>query len=318
MPLPCANASCANPAASEAQLRKNNRFGLCRACRNKLTFDCVPTSGFIPSGALRVLSKELKDHLKPTASEIKDCIRFVRGTRHREGAWSDRPAYSHNVVHAHSPRPPMSRRLPQFLCGRRKAPTELSVMTAYVHYWLARHHLGLGHRAAIFLAGASFFQRRALARPIGQRREYQGRIVNNAYHLNFNEFAAIGRHVLRASEKLGLKKPHGDWATTRYLQGVEAGRFHRPIIVPPNAGKTTGAGDQPLDFWLPRSLPHAPQYQRRIRRASGEMHRGGPYPYELDVPLDERPDLVQLRYDQNKVRTTAPPSTDWLFNTPST
>jgi len=207
----------------------------------------------------------------------------------------------------------MSRRLPHLLAGRRKAPTDLSVLAAYAHYWIAKHHLGLGHRSALFLAGATFFGRRALARPVGQRREYRGRVVNNTYHLNFGEVCALGRHALRAAEKLGANRSHGEWVTVQYLQGVEAGRFHRPIVVQPNAGITTSAGDHPLDHWLSRRMPHAPQYQRRIRRASGSMHRGGEYPHVLDLLPSERPNPSQLRHDLSKIRTVAPPSTGWLF-----
>ena len=316
--FPCANRACPNAAAPEVQLHARSRFHLCRLCRWRLVFDLVPLCGYVPSDALRQVAKDLRAHAKPTRSETKAAIQMMRGSRHRQGHWQDRPIYSAAVVHARNPRQPMRRRLPHILVGRRRAPTELAILQAFAHYHIAIHHLGLGHKAAIYLAGATFFGRRALSRPFGQRREYRGRVVRNAYHVEFNEFAAIGALCLKAAKVMGYGRDHGAWVTVRYLQGVETGAFHRPIIVPPGSGITSETGDHPLDHWLPRSIPWAPQYQRRIRRSSGKMHGTGEWPADLDQSIDAqataRREAQRRNAERYRINTTEAPSTDWIFD----
>lgn len=314
MTIPCANQACSEPALVEAHRSSANRFGLCHLCQIRLTRRLVPTCGLIPSDALRAIAKDLlSDHLKPSPSDIKTAVRFARGSRHREGDWEQRPVYSAPIVHSHSPRAPMSRRMPELLVGRRRAPQASSIIAAYTHNHLARQCLGLGHKAAVYLAGATFFGRRAMCRPTGVRRVYRGREVSNTFHLGFYEFTAIGRHALLAADLMGVDKSCADFAVVRYQSGVAAGEFNPPIIVSPDAGITTGAGDHPLDHWLPRSIPYAPEYNRKIRRASGRLHGGGEYPAALDVPLVERAAIRKQHRRSFTIQTTTAPSTDWLF-----
>jgi hypothetical protein len=319
MHIPCANQLCPAPAAKEKP-RIASQYGLCCICRYRLTRNLVPTCGLIPSPALSVIAKELLADLKPTKGDLADAVRMMRGSRHREGLWQDRPVYSTAVVHTRSPRPKLARRMPEFLIGRRLAPTPRAIMSAAIHYHLAIHVLGLGQQPALYLAGASYFCRRALIRPTGQRREYRGKVVNNAYHLRFSEFIAIGRLVLKAAVVLGVNTSHSSWITVRYLDGVKAGQFRKPIVVHPLAGITTGAGDHPLDTFLPHPdlTPSLPRFNSKIRRASGKICGRAEYPEGLDVSLEELSERVrhnaQLHHNQNQIKLSDAPSTNWLFS----
>ena len=319
MHIPCANPQCPEPVAKELPSAAS-QFGLCRNCRYRLTNRLIPTCSMIPSPALAVIAKELLADTKPTKSDLNNAVRMMRGSRHREGLWRDRPIYSAAVVHAHSPRPKMARRMPELLVGRKRSPRPVTIVTAFAHYHLAINVLGLGRQSALFLAGASYFGRRALIRPVGQRREYRGKVVNNAYHLRFSEFVALGRLVLKAAATLGVTSSHVSKITVRYLSGVEAGDFNKPIVVHPLAGITTGAGDHPLDTFLPHPdlTPSLPRFNSKIRRASGKICGRAEYPEGLDVSLEELAQRsksnAQLHHNQNQIKTTAAPSTDWLFS----
>lgn len=313
MGLPCINPSCPEPAESDSKWHASKRFGLCRHCRFLVDYKCIPTGGFIPRGSLNILARELKKHIKPTQSDTQAALRFARGPRHRVGPWSERPTYSQNVLWA--PRSMgTTRRLPQLLVGRRAPPTVINLLASYIHYQLARQVLGTGHQYGLFLAGATFAARRSLMRPkVGELAKYKGSKIKANHRLTSTDFTILGRHAVKAAGILGIAKGHSTWITVNYLQGIESGRFNRPIIVDPDTRLTTGPGDHPLDIWLPRVIYHAPQYQRRIRRSSGKLHGDGHYPHELDVPPYERPDLNQIRYDSQKLQTSPAPSTAWLF-----
>ena len=310
MRLPCVNPQCS---------QNCRRHGLCDLCRHMMIRRLVPTCGMIPSPALSMIARELLVDLAPTQSELTEALRFMRGPRHREGLWQDRPVYSAAVLHA-NPTAPMKRRLPELLVGRRSQPTATAILAAGIHFILAQHVLGLDKRTALYLAGASYFVRRATVRPKGVRREYMGKIVSNTHRLRFFEFVAIGRLVLRAAGVLGLnERSHSVQLTTRYLLGVEAGEFNKPIVVHPACGVTTSAGDHPLDHFLPRQdfAPNLPQYGSKIRRASGKIAGSDVYPLGLDVSLEEQLEAKRQanvdRFKSTQVKTTKPPSTDWLF-----
>ena len=201
MPIPCANPACnrATHPTTRAQL------GLCPLCSRVLNDQLVPVCGFIPSEALKQIAEELRADLKPTRSDAKTAVRLMRGTRHREGRWEDRPEYSAAVVHAHSPRPPVSRRMPHLLIGRRRAPTETAILQGFAHHWIARHHLSLPRYAALYLTGATFFGRRALSRPTGTRREYRGKVVRNCHRLSLSEFCRHWSPLRQGSRGHGLR-----------------------------------------------------------------------------------------------------------------
>jgi hypothetical protein len=147
-----------------------------------------------------------------------------------------------------------------------------------------------------------------------------GKHVNNTYRLKFSEFVAIGRLVLKAAATLGVNSSHASKITVRYLEGLEAGDFNKPIVVHPLAGITAGSGDHPLDHFLPHpdDTPSLPRFNSKIRRASGLICGRADYPEGLDVSLEELAERVRLKaqrhHNQNQVKTTAAPSTDWLFS----
>lgn len=303
---PCANQACPNVARS--------RWGttLCRSCFKSWKNSRLPMGGYVPAGALRVIAKELRDHIKPTRAEIKEVIKYARGDRYREGNWRQRPVYSYNVVAAR-PRVPPSRRLPHILVGRRKPPDEVSILAAFAHGWIAKHNMDAFDGYARYLAGATFFGRRRLIRPTGETGSIDGKTTRRNYELDTNDLTVIGTHSLKAAKMLGCTEDHGRWVTIRYLRGVEAGEFPRPCIVPPGVMRTTGAGDHVFDHVLSCRLPHAPEWERGLRRHTGVIR--GRYPENLDVPIRERPNLNQLRFDAQQVKRMPPPETDWLFDT---
>jgi hypothetical protein len=173
----------------------------------------------------------------------------------------------------------------------------------------------------LYLAGTTFYGRRTAIRPKGVRREYRGKVVLNTYRLRFSEYAAIGRLCLKAAKVMGADGQQlPAQVTSRYLIGVEAGEFHRPIVVHPACGITTGAGDHPLDHYLPRDdfAPNLPRFSSKIRRASGKIAGREEYPEGLDVSLEEQIEATrrdtQARFKRTQIKTTAAPPTDWLFN----
>lgn len=303
---PCANQACPNDARS--------RWGttLCKSCFKSWMDRQLPTGGYIPSGALRVITKDLREYIKPTRAEIKEAIKYARGERYREGDWRQRPVYSYNAV-ATRPWLPVKRRLPHILVGRRKPPDAITVLAAFAHYWIAKHHLDAFEGYAKYLAGSSFIQRRKLIRPVGEIGSFDGKETKSNYWLRTGDLTVIGTHSLKAAKMLGCTEDHGRWVTIRYLRGVEAGEFPRPCLVPPGVMRTTGAGDHPFDHVLSCPLPHAPEWQRGLRRHTGFIR--GRYPTNLDIPIRERPNLNQLRFDAQLVKRMPPPDTDWLFDT---
>ena len=304
MITPCANQACPNVAKSKRGTT------LCNSCFKSWINSALPMGGYVPQPALTQIAKELREHIAPTPSEITEVIKFSRGTRHREGDWKSRPIYSFNVVAA-IPRIAPSRRLPHILVGRRKPPTEITVLAAFAHYWIGRHHLDGFSEYCRYLAGSTFMGRRRLIRPVGEVGSINGVTTKHNYLLRSGDLAVVGTHTLKAAKMLGCNEDHGRWATIRYLRGVEVGEFNRPCIVPPGVMRTTGAGDSPFDHVLSCPLPHAPQWQRGLRRHTGTIR--GRYPDNLDVPLDERPNLNQLRWQAQQIKHGPAPDTDWLF-----
>lgn len=238
----------------------------------------------------------------------------ARGVRHRQGAWAERPSYSYNLLMAR-PRMIASRRLPHLLVGRRKAPDEVSIMVAIIHYHLATNHLGVGRRYARWLCGTSFMLRRNLIRPIGHTGSLRGSEVRRNYRLEHSDFEVIGSHIIKTAKALGVTRHVGQDATVIYLQGVHNGAYQRSVIVPRNSQPTTAPGDHPLDHFLPDRVPWSRQHGHGLRRSSGLIKSR--WPEGLDVPADERTAsrLNQIIFNANKTRTYTPQpnATDWLF-----
>lgn len=310
---------CTNPICSGHLDRNSNTTGLCYPCRGALYSDAVPTCGYIPSAALGILGRNLLQTLSPTPQDTTAALRMLRGSRHPVGKWDDRPIYSAPVVHSYKPRVPLSRRMPEILVGRRCVPTVGNLLGAYIHFILAQHVIGLPPYPSHFLAAATFYQRKDLQRPTGQRKEHRGRVVRNSYRLTYPEFVSVGRLVIKAAGLLGVHRGLNAKIVTGYLEGVESGLFHPPVIVPATAQRTLASGDHPLDHKLDLTIDHAPQYRRMTRRASGLMHLTGEWPALLNRSIHEvQRDLKDQRdaaADIFKIRTTTDmPSTDWLFD----
>lgn len=315
MHYPCSNQAC-SAAIPRSDLKARRQTCLCWLCRKRWQMNGIPTGGYIPSDALRAISRQTLHLVAPTKDAIRDAVVKARGVRHRRGIWEERPVYSYNLLLAR-PRHAASRRLPHMLVGRRKPPDVLSVMVAALHHHFAVNHLGVGPRYARWLCGVSFMARRNLIRPRGNTGSLMGKEVRRNYRLEHSDFEVIGSHVLKIAEALGVTREVGQDAMVMYLQGVEAGTYHRSVIVPRNSQPTTGPGDHPLDHYLPDRVPWFPQHGHGLRRASGNIN--GQWPEGLDIPADERTanNLNQIAFDANKLSTYAPqPSaTDWIFTT---
>lgn len=312
MHTPCANQSCTGT-VSESRAHRVGRTGLCRRCRNHWINRGLPLGGFLPTGAMRAVARELLADIKPTEGELRDALRVARGTRHREGDWGQRPLYSYGLLLTR-PKVHYLRRLPHLLVGRRKPPDALSIMAALCQYHVAINHLGVGPRYARYLLGASYMLRRSLCRPTGELGTFNGRPTRSNYRICSSEFVFIGTHLLNhAAPLLSFDRRRGQDATVRYLKGVETGEFHRSVIVTFASQPTTGPGDSPLDHFV-EDRPHwCPQHGHALRRASGLVH--GEWPEGLDVPLIERTPsrLNQLRFDAMKPAIAQTPDTGWLF-----
>lgn len=314
MHLPCVNPICPNTLG-----RNSSTTSLCFGCRAALTRDLIPTCGYIPNRALTDLGKGLLTTLKPTSQDLTAALRMVRGPRHPTGDWQLRPTYSAPVVHSHSPKAPLSRRMPELLVGRRANPTVGSLLASYIHFVLAKHVIGLSPQPSYYLAGITYYKRKDTQRPVGVRREYRGKVVRNSYRLNYNEFVSIGRLVVKAAGLLGVDRSYDAGITTSYLKGVEAGLYHPPVIVHPHSQQTLASGDHPLDHVIDLNCQHAPWYRRQIRRASGLMAKTRKWPALLNRSHEEvQRDLKVARDAKAAVfkisTTTETPSTDWLFS----
>lgn len=103
--FPCSNQSCRG-SIPRSDLRAKRETALCYLCRLRWQVKGIPTGGYIPSDALRVVAKETLGQINPTKEELGNAARSARGTRHRTGAWSERPVYSYNLLMVRRPAKP--------------------------------------------------------------------------------------------------------------------------------------------------------------------------------------------------------------------
>lgn len=308
--LTCANPACARPLTGSGRHASAN---LCGGCGKHWDRWSVPTAGFISSLDLQGVARELLAEMTPTKAEIVAALRIMRGSRHREGPWGERPAYRvapllHGRVH---------RRLPHLLVGRRREPSKLGLAMALAHYLLANRVIGTKGTYSQFLAGATWYNRRSPSAPKGGEDVLKGEAKTAGYRLHVNDFSAIGREVLRASAALGLDPRSGgvaDRITAIYHEGLAAGRYHRPVVVPYGSFPTTAPGDHPLDFRMMPSPAVPRRYHQVIRRASGRI--AGEWPKCLDLSWDEQVAAAQRSrpHSLNTLTITDEvPDTGWLF-----
>lgn len=309
--LTCTNPACARPTTGSGRHASAN---LCGGCGKHWDRWSVPTAGFVSSLDLQGVARELLAKVRPTKAEIAAALRIMRGSRHREGPWDERPAYRvapllHGRVH---------RRLPHLLVGRRKAPSKLGLAMALTHYHLANQVIGTKGTYSQFLAGVTWYNRRSPSAPKGGEEILRGDARTAGYRLHVNDFSTIGREVSTAGAALGLD-PKSRWVADQiaaiYHEGLAAGRYHRPVVVPYGCFKTAAPGDHPLDHHLPPDGAHIPRrYRQVIRRASGKI--AGKWPEGLDLSWEERLAATQrnrIRPLNTLITTDAMPDTAWLF-----
>ena len=303
--------SCATPSCKR-KLPASSTTGLCHGCVKHWKRWGVPVAGFIPSHDLRAIAAEFMQEVNPTQADIANALRIMRGTRHREGPWSERPAYRLQPLLKGR----LHQRLPHLLLGRRKAPSLIGLSTALVHYQLANTMIGTRGTYSQYLAGASFFGRRGVIATKGQD-VFKGDAKSAGYRLHLTDYSAIGRECLRAGGVLGFN-PKARWfadrITSMFIEGLQSARYRSPLVVPYGTFRTTASGDHPLDTRFSTKAPVPSVYHNEIRRSSGLIN--GKWPDGIDLSWEEL-EAERLRPAPSlfAVQTTKTAlDTSWVFN----
>lgn len=304
---PCVNPSC------NRTIKPRNTQHLCFGCETHWRKNIVPVAGFIASGDLKYITKQFLADLNSTKADVAAALRIMRGTRHREGPWSERPAYRlQPLLHGR-----WNQRLPHLLVGRRFEPSLKSLINALVHWHLATQIIRTASQYSHYLAGATFYGRRAPIAPKGVE-VLKGDMRTAGYRLSAVDFSAIGQRCLKAGAVLGVHPEDrriSDRIISLYANGVEAGHCHRPVVLPYGTFATPAAGDHPFDHMYSWASPVPPQYTDVVRRASGLIK--GAWPEGLDLSWEEREHLRrQPRPHPHRITTTdSTPDVAWIFNT---
>lgn len=300
---------CANPAC-RLVVPAYSHVGLCHRCEDRWRKFSIPTAGYISSLDLKVIGREFLQHHAPTQSETTEILRILRGTRHPTGDWAKRPPPRlAPLLHGRC-----TVRRSHVLVGRRRPPSMVAFGMAIAHHVLARTVIGIGSPYAQFVTGCTFYNRRAVTAADGvEIAKNTGKVTG--YRLQTTDFNEVGRVVLRAGRKVGIEvegRAVTAWITSRYARGLDAGEFHRPVVVSPHADPTTAGGDHPFDHYLGHDPATPSRYRNALRRASGRI--GREYPEEvLDLSWEEIAARRKQPRRSPQRPTIPPPSTDWLF-----
>jgi hypothetical protein len=302
---------CVNPSCNRA-IKPRNTCHLCFGCETHWRWYSTPVAGFIASGDLKYVTKQFLADLKPPNAEAKDALRIVRGTRYREGAWSERPAFRlQPLLHGR-----WNQRLPHLLVGRRFEPSLKALINAIVHWHLASNIIGTGGQYSHFLAGATHYGRRAPIAPKGDD-VLKGNAKSAGYRLSVVDFSAIGQHCLKAGRLLGVHPKDrrvSDKIVSIYAAGVEAGDCHRPVVLPYGSFPTTASGDHPFDHRFSKDSPVPSHLKGAIRRASGLIKKGA-WPAGIDLSWEEG-ECVRRQPKPNPYltkTTNSTPDVGWIF-----
>lgn len=304
---PCVNPSC------NRTIKPRHTHHLCGGCAAHWRRYTVPVAGFIASSDLKYVSKRFLQDIKPTPSEITEALKIMRGTRHRVGPWSERPAYRlQPLLHG-----TWNQRLPHLLVGRRMEPNLMSLMNAVVHWHLAAHIIGTASQYNHYLAGATFYGRRGVIAPKGVE-VLKGNAKSAGYRLSEVDFSVIGQSCLKAVAVLGVHlkdRRMSDKIASIYAEGFTEGHCQRPVVLPYGTFATTASGDHPLDHRYSKASPVPSHLKNSIRRASGLIK--GSWPDGIDLSWEEHDHIRR----QPKPRTFIMKTTDstpdvaWIFNT---
>lgn len=221
---PCANPACNRPIPARAT------HHLCWQCDRHWRKQVLPAAGFIASGDLKYVASRFIAETRPTEADTATALRLMRGTRHREGAWVDRPAYRLQPLLNGR----VNTRIPHLLAGRRSTPTLRALMKSIVHWHLANQIIGTGAQYSFYLAGASFYERRSPLAPKGAEVSKVGRRTAS-YRLTEVDYSAIGQRCLKASSILGFNpksRDVSDRIVSLYAEALEAGVCHGQVVLP--------------------------------------------------------------------------------------
>jgi hypothetical protein len=159
--------------------------------------------------------------------------------------------------------------------------------------------------------------RQGLCVPPGRKAEVlTGDVHYSKYRLSYADFAIVGRHVLKAAEKLGLRRSDRDltaFIVTAYGRLLASGDAFPPVSVPIRSMKTDMLGDSLFDHVLPRSPAIPSRYHKALRRSSGLIK--GEWPDGLDPASDLTPRPAPPHKPNAVLIAPLMPSTDWLFDT---
>lgn len=308
----CANVRCGRSVSlREMRGRSRARFNLCPACSQLVTSRALPIGGYIASPALRAIGRSVLRRADLTPSDKAAGVYYARGREYPRGSWDGRPVYRMAVLKYRKRR----QRMHHLLLGKRKVLTPEVIVLAVVHYTVLRTVMDLGHRYAVFAAGATFFGRQGMCAPPGRKQDVAlGDSRYSKWKLNYSDFSMLGAHALKAAQAMGIDHRDRDlqaFITTTYVRGVETGSFRPPVSVPHHAMHTTYLGDTIFDHRLTRrtversGVPR--MYLDQIRRSSGLVNRT--WPDGIDPPSNLLP------RETLTAKPAAPPvATDWIFN----
>lgn len=296
----CINPACSQPSADNPKSKPASHLGMCRTCRMAYTHLTMPSVGFISTGTLRALGRELQVHLSLTASDLSSALRLSRGLRYPRGPWPDRPPVQMlRLWHGKT----IKERLPHMLNGRRSNPTTDTLFAAIIHYHLARRVIIPGvnnDEYARFLAGATWMGRRAVLQTPGHVDtaflKGEHREVRRGYKLTQNDLKGIGRFLMdTAGKPLGLRRDHrqiADWLEGRYYSHLSDDSLKGRVVVHPMSAPTKHFGDHILDHFVSPEI-NSP-YTGQVRRHTGNIK--GLYPIGLDYTCeDAQPGLGTLK-----------------------
>ena len=303
----CASPSCGNPRAAYSTAC------LCKSCHWFFEKWGFPIAGYFGSLDLQRLGTDLMREIRPTQGDLTAALRVLRGSRYPVGPWEQRPAYRMAPLMTQR----YNKRLPHLLVGRRKPPSIRSLSMALTHYLLGKHVLGTGKTYNCFLAGGSYYVRRAPMAPRSEDVLLGG--SKAGYRLQRSDYTTIGREVLKACQCLGVDpdgRLSGNLVTSLYFAGLQAGEYRSSVMIPSTVLRSSAAGDSVFDHYIPSDLSAPRQYWGKVRRASGKI--GREHPVGLDVHPEDRKHASTIHqnrkyHEANRVQTVQPPSTDWLF-----
>lgn len=231
---------------------------LCQSCEARWTKGQIPYAGFLASDTALKVAREIIKQASPTASEIGEAERYVRGPLYPRGDWEDRPAFRMTPLKHGS----AARRREQLLIGRRFNPRLPSIIAGLVQKIILEDLEGVGHDPYTRpIVGMQYLGQRGMVCPKGKSPDL-GPATHKVYRLSNKDFSLLGTVVLKAAAKAGFR--HDDprlrlQIVQTYAKGLAEERY-KPVLFPPAGSiRTAMPNDHPFRLyhagtrhWVPR------------------------------------------------------------------